>query len=208
MPFSVLRLPSGHDKTWGLIQLYEVSGSRGARHRKRPVLPSSPRTRGTPPSGSPWGIQPSALGAPSASGRAAPFFPPRGLASGLRDAGDFARNQFLLPALESLPRGRDDWQPRQPITLLTPCEAVHGQPAPPNSSALTQVCAHAHTRIAHTCRHILTRHWPVHTHAHTCTEGLHRRTAGQDPVSTAAGLRAQGSITPSQLQSWAADPRE
>ena len=168
--------------------------------------PGSSRTQGAPPqpglpTGSPWGTQPSALRAPSASGRAAAFSPPQGLASGLRDAGDFARNQFLLPALESLPRGRDDWQPREPITLLTPCEAVHVQPAPPNSSALTQVCAHTYTHTHTYCTHMQAHTYPgtgLYTHMHTHARRVCRgEQQVRTPVSTAAGLRAQGSITPS-----------
>lgn len=168
--------------------------------------PGSSRTQGAPPqpglpTGSPWGTQPSALRAPSASGRAAAFSPPQGLASGLRDAGDFARNQFLLPALESLPRGRDDWQPREPITLLTPCEAVHVQPAPPNSSVLTQVCAHTYTHTHTYCTHMQAHTYPgtgLYTHMHTHAQRVCRgEQQVRTPVSTAAGLRAQGSITPS-----------
>lgn len=196
-----------------LVKSVAVDEPNPGNGQSSPVHPGPEGLHPSPksPTGSPRGTQPSVLGAPSASIQAAPFSPPWGQASGLpEDAEDFARNQLLLPALEYLPRGSDDWQPREPITLLTSCEVVYGQPAPPSPSAPAQVCAHTCTCMhcthmqAHACSPV---HWPVHTHAQTCTEGPQRKQQVRTPVSTAAGPRAQGSITRSQFQNCGADPR-
>lgn len=189
-----------------LVKSVAVNEPNPGNGQASPVHPGPEGLHPSPesPTGSPWGTQPSVLGAPSASIQAAPFSPPCGQASGLQeDAEDFARNQLLLPALEYLPRGRDDWQPREPITLLTSCEAVHGQPAPPKPSALTQVCAHTHTHM-----HALHTHTGtcILTHAlactHTCTHvhrGSAEETAGQDPSEHSCWSESPGKHHPEPI---------